>query len=188
MGKLDKILSVVGRGLIKQIETINSDLYMRAYVKHLRRCGVRIAGTPKYIHPSAYFDGNDYSKISFGDNITISRDVIILTHDYSITTALTAIGIRLERHKGERYFSESIEIGKDCFLGARTIVLPGTRIGDNVIVGAGSVVRGEIPSNCIIAGNPARQIAVTSTWAERRLAEGRSNIEEPIQRNQATNS
>lgn len=39
-----------------------------------------------------------------------------------------------------------------------TIILMGTKIGDNVIVGAGSVVSGNIPSNCVIAGNPARVI------------------------------
>ena len=51
-----------------------------------------------------------------------------------------------------------IEIGDDCFIGMNSIILKGTKLGNNVIVGAGSVVHGIFPDNCIIAGNPAKII------------------------------
>ena len=47
-------------------------------------------------------------------------------------------------------------IGHDCFIGIRAIILPGVRIGNHVVVGAGSVVTKDVPDNCIVAGNPAK--------------------------------
>jgi acetyltransferase-like isoleucine patch superfamily enzyme len=49
-------------------------------------------------------------------------------------------------------------IGQNCFIGARSIILPGVEIGDNCVVGTGSVVTKNVPANCIVAGNPARII------------------------------
>ena len=51
-----------------------------------------------------------------------------------------------------------IEIGEGCFIGANSIILKGTTLGNNVVVGAGSVVHGTFPDNVIIAGNPAKII------------------------------
>ena len=47
-------------------------------------------------------------------------------------------------------------IGNQCFIGMNSIILPGVKIGNNVIVGAGAVVTKDIPSNTIVAGNPAK--------------------------------
>lgn len=82
MNKIVKILSVMKRELIKKSFYINVDFYIKHYTNYLRKVGVKIEGTPKYISPDVYFDGNNYSKIKIGDNITISREVMILTHDF----------------------------------------------------------------------------------------------------------
>ncbi len=47
-------------------------------------------------------------------------------------------------------------IGKECNIGAHSIIMPGVRIGDNCVVAAASVVMKDVPSNCLVAGNPAR--------------------------------
>lgn len=55
--------------------------------------------------------------------------------------------------------SEPISIGDNVWIGANCVILPAVRIGNNVIVGGGSVVTKSFPDNCIIAGNPAKVIA-----------------------------
>lgn len=57
-----------------------------------------------------------------------------------------------------RGLKADVHIGKNCFIGDRTIVLPGVTIGDEVVIGAGSVVTKDIPSNSVAVGNPARVI------------------------------
>ena len=64
----------------------------------------------------------------------------MLTHDYSRV-------IKVDTHIGEK-----------CFIGANVIVMAGINIGNEVVVGSGSVVTKDIPSNCIVVGNPARII------------------------------
>jgi len=54
--------------------------------------------------------------------------------------------------------AKPIRIGNYCFFGASSIVLPGVTIGDNVVVGAGSVVTKDVPSNTVVCGNPAKPI------------------------------
>lgn len=49
-------------------------------------------------------------------------------------------------------------IGEKCFIGANSIIMPGIIIGDQVIVGSGAVVTKDVPSNCMVVGNPARVI------------------------------
>ncbi|ORX48710.1 trimeric LpxA-like protein [Piromyces finnis] len=54
--------------------------------------------------------------------------------------------------------AKPIRIGNECFFGANVTVVPGVTIGDNVVVGAGSVVTKDIPSNTVVCGNPAKPI------------------------------
>ena len=53
-------------------------------------------------------------------------------------------------------FADPIRIGKNCWIGANAVILPGVQLGDNVIIGAGSIVTKKFESNVTIGGNPAR--------------------------------
>jgi acetyltransferase-like isoleucine patch superfamily enzyme len=70
-------------------------------------------------------------------------------------------------HDLSRHFHADTFVGRNCFIGAHAIVLPGVRIGDGCIVGAGAVVTGDVPDGCIVAGNPAQILRagiVTRKW------------------------
>ena len=65
----------------------------------------------------------------------------------------------LPKLRQEAYqYNMPVHIGKNCWLGAGVIVLPGVTIGDNVVIGAGSIVNKDIPSNVVAVGNPCRVI------------------------------
>jgi len=167
-----KAAQAIIRSAIRLLANLDVGLYMRCYSRYLSYIGIQIQGTPKFISGDVYFDGSDYSLISLGDNVVISREVMFLTHDYSLTAGLAALGQSKRRGEDEVYILRPITVGKDCFIGARASLLPGANIGNNVIIGAGSVVAGEIPANSIAAGNPCRVIGVTSAWADAKVAKG----------------
>lgn len=98
--------------------------------------------------------------ISIGDNTMISTNVKILAHDAS--TGFLGLGTKVGR----------VDIGKNCFIGCGSIILCGTRIGDNVIVGAGSIVTKDLESDCVYAGNPAKMICTCSELKEKYMHKG----------------
>ena len=89
----------------------------------------------------------DDTHIYVGDYTMIAPNVTIATASHPISPEL--------RQKGLQY-NMPVHIGKNCWLGAGVIVLPGVTIGDNTVVGAGSVVTKDLPANVVAVGNPAR--------------------------------
>lgn len=138
---------------------LNQCLYNKLVFRVLIMGGVKITGRPRYISSDVYLD--NFHLIELGDEVVISKRVTFLTHDFSITTGLVAVN---ERPKEEQKTDGRIKIGRNVFIGLGTTLLPGTTIGDNVIVGACSVVKGVIPANCVVAGNPARVLCSISDY------------------------
>lgn len=89
----------------------------------------------------------DDTHIYVGDNTMIGPNVTIATAGHPLSPDL--------REKGYQY-NKSIRIGKNCWLGARVIIVPGITIGDNVVIGAGSIVTKDVPSNVVAVGNPCK--------------------------------
>lgn len=89
----------------------------------------------------------DDTHIYVGDHTMFGPHVILATAGHPILPKL--------REKGYQY-NAPIHIGKNCWLGAGVIVLPGLQIGDNTVIGAGSVVTKDIPANVVAVGNPCR--------------------------------
>lgn len=96
-----------------------------------------------------------YSKesIKIGDYTNIGGNVKILDHDFHPIEAEAR-----KMNNMSMVAKKAIIIGENVFIGCNSILLKGTEIGDNSVVGAGSVVSGKFPANVIIAGNPARII------------------------------
>ena len=89
----------------------------------------------------------DDTHIYVGDCTMFGPNVVIATAGHPINPEL--------REKAYQ-FNMPVYIGRNCWLGAGVIVLPGVKIGDNSVIGAGSVVTKDIPSNVVAVGNPCK--------------------------------
>lgn len=89
-------------------------------------------------------------KIKIANNVLIGSNVTIMDHN--------AHGISPEKRRSSSGTPREVVISDNVWLGNFVHILPGTKIGKNSVVGAGSVVKGEFPANCIIQGNPAKII------------------------------
>ena len=135
------------------------------WIEYLRNQGMRIGeGTTIFAKP--FFVTIDISRpwlIEIGKNVQITKGVTILTHGYDGSTLKAKYG-NLIGSAGK------VTIGDNCFIGMNTTILKGTSIGENCIVGASSVLTGNTyPSNCVIAGNPAKVICTLDEYFEKRL-------------------
>ena len=91
----------------------------------------------------------DDTHIYVGDNTMMAPNVILASAAHPLDPE--------ERRKGYQY-NKPVHIGKNCWLGAGVIVVPGVSIGDDTVIGAGSVVTKDIPSGVVAVGNPCRVI------------------------------
>lgn len=132
-------------------------LYMPLMRKALRYIGVQIHGKPSYVDYNIYIDPS--GGLTLSDKTVISTGVTILTHDWSFLSRLSATSIPYEELATHAY--RPVRIDANSFIGAGAIILPGTTIGRNCIIGAGAVVKGKIDDFSIIAGNPGKLIGRT---------------------------
>lgn len=89
----------------------------------------------------------DDTHIYVGDYTMFGPNVVVATAGHPILPIL--------REQGYQY-NAPVHIGKNCWLGAGVIIVPGVTIGDHVVVGAGSVVTKDLPSNVVAVGNPCK--------------------------------
>lgn len=119
-----------------------------------------------YIEPPfhANFGG---AHVHFGKNIyanfnlTLVDDTHIYVGDYTmfgpnVTVATAGHPILPELREKMYQYNFPVHIGKNCWIGAGVVIVPGITIGDNVVIGAGSVVTKDLPSNVVAVGNPCR--------------------------------
>ena len=108
-------------------------------------------GKNVHLGKNVYFNFNatlvDDTHIYIGDCTMLGPNVVIATAGHPILPEL--------REKALQY-NLPVHIGKNCWLGAGVIVLPGVTIGDNTVIGAGSVVTKDIPANVVAVGNPCK--------------------------------
>lgn len=111
------------------------------------------------------------SRLSIGCNVSINRGGVINAGGYINIGSNVLIGpnclIYSQNHRYEEvgtlikdqgYDLSSVSIGNNVWIAGNVIILPGVTIGDNVVVGAGSVVVKSVPDNVVVAGNPAKVI------------------------------
>ena len=97
----------------------------------------------------------DDTHIYVGDHTMIGPNVVLATAGHPILPEL-----RPDAYQ----FNLPIHIGKNCWLGAGVVVLPGITIGDNSVIGAGSIVTKDIPANVVAVGNPCKVLRDISDY------------------------
>lgn len=129
----------------------------------LKEKGLKIGKNCSLISPGPNFGSEPYL-IEIGDNTTVSFDVAFVTHDAS-TRVLRNLA-KTEKEKQTVIYGKII-VGNNCFIGCRSTILPGVKIGDNSIIGAGSVVNRDIPANSVAAGVPCKVICTLDEYKEK---------------------
>jgi acetyltransferase-like isoleucine patch superfamily enzyme len=101
-----------------------------------------------------------HQSVEIGDDVWTGPYVYITDQNHGYTDPETPIGRQLPVNR-------PVSIGAGSWLGAGAIVLPGACIGRNVVVAAGSVVRGQVPDQCVVAGVPAKVVRqhTAAGWA-----------------------
>jgi maltose O-acetyltransferase len=119
-------------------------------------------GKGTHISHRIYVDGIHPWLISIGDYATLSPFVAVITHDTSLV-----------HHTGQTRLGRVV-IGKRVYVGVGAILLPGTNIGDDSVIGAGAVVHGEIPPGSLALGNPAKASPIKAAVAWQRASAARA--------------
>ena len=114
----------------------------------------------------------DNKTIRIGDRVLIASNVQIYTSSHPVLPVERLVPDWRERQTTFfRTYARPIEIENNVWIGGGCILLPGVTIGENSVIGAGSVVNRPIPANCVAVGNPCRVIRHFDTDKERRLHE-----------------
>ena len=142
------------------IKEIGKRIYGKIKLQRLRKNGL-LYGENFDVATNVNFGSEPYL-ISIGNNVRISMNTQLITHDGGIWT-LRKMGL-LE----DADCFGKIEIGDNVNIGMNVIILPGVKIGNNCVIGAGAVVTKSVPNNTIVAGIPAKQIETIEEYYEKK--------------------
>lgn len=106
----------------------------------------------------------DDTHIYVGDNTKLAPNVVLSTATHPIDS-----GLRSHAYQ----YNLPIHIGKNCWLGTGVMVMPGVKIGDNSVIGAGSIVTKDVPANSLAYGNPCRVVREIGEYDRQYYAKGR---------------
>jgi len=120
--------------------------------------------------PGSYIAIVNGGIMSIGDNVSVNRNTILVCHDNISIGDCCAIGPNVLIYDHDHTFSikgmekgyktAPVEIGKNCWIGAGTIILRGTHIGEGCIIGAGTVVKGNIPAHSLVKAEGNRHLII----------------------------
>jgi acetyltransferase-like isoleucine patch superfamily enzyme len=130
-------------------------------MRYAREIGVRIGRDCRLLGVTRETFGSEPYLIKLGDHVTVTAGVRFVTHD-------GGVWVFRREFPGIDVFGR-IEVGNNVFIGLGSILLPGVHIGDDCVIGAGSVVKHDVPPGTVAAGVPARPIRTIAEYRERTL-------------------
>lgn len=158
---MSKLIELIKKKIIYK-QTYNND----TFVSYLKKKGVSVGDNTKFFSPrNTIVDVTRPYLLKIGKGVKVTSHVTILTHDFSYSV------LRPVYHELINECSGQTVIGDNCFLGIGALIMPGVKIGKNVIIGSGSVVTKDIPNNMVAAGNPAKIICTLEDFYLKRKSQ-----------------
>jgi len=151
------------KSIIKNLELKWAKTSPKRYLKFLRKQGIEI-GENIWITPDVKTLSIDITRpslIKIGSNVRLNKNLTILTHDGGFY-------VLLNKYKEFIPQSGRVTIGNNVYFGRNCSVFKGVTIGDNCIIGFGSVVTRDIPSNSVAVGAPARVVCTLDEYYQKR--------------------
>lgn len=152
------------------LKKVLKKLYLRekfdskTFIKYLNKQGANIDNSCYFVSPKTnLIDLTRPYLIQIGKNVTITSGVSILTHGFDWSVLKIVYGEVIGS-------SGKVTIKNNCFIGVNSLLLKGITIGENSIIGAGSVVTKDIPPNTVAAGNPCKVICNLEEYYIKRKA------------------
>jgi acetyltransferase-like isoleucine patch superfamily enzyme len=152
--------------LFKMVRRIVRAIYNRWLIlvdpaAYARSVGVKLGNNVHFYGATPGMFGTEPWLITIGDNVHIVSGCHFVNHDGGV--------LILRSEYPDLELTKRITVGNNVYIGINCTVLPGVNIGNNVIVGAGSVITRNIPDNCVAAGVPARVIKPLDDYVKQAL-------------------
>ncbi len=136
-------------------------MIQRIYLKVCIAKGLKVGKNVRFVEVPEF--GTEPFLIEIGDETTFSNNIRFVNHDGG-QNALHFF----EKYKDVRTFGR-IKIGKQCLIGADTIIMPGIEMQDNCVLGAGSILTTSMPKGSVFAGVPAKFICTIEEYGDKLL-------------------
>lgn len=151
--------------IINKIKYLLATLTNKGFIRYLRGKGIIIGNGCVFRNRNTIrVDVTRPSLVTIGNNVDFNMNFQLLTHDYA-----TSVFIR--KYSDFINSSGRVVIGNNVIFGTNVTVLKGVEIGDNCIIGAGSIVSKSIPANSVAVGQPARVVCTLDEFYARRRQE-----------------
>ena len=147
--------------IILKIEDLLRRLRDKAYIEICKSRGLKVGKDVIFIEAPKF--GSEPYLIEIGDRTKITANCTFINHDGAMYVIRS-----MEKFADARNFGR-IKIGKNCFIGNNCTILPGVEMGDNCILGAGSVLNSSTLPNSVYAGVPAKFICTIDEYGEKAL-------------------
>ncbi|MDH6251909.1 acetyltransferase-like isoleucine patch superfamily enzyme [Chryseobacterium sp. H1D6B] len=147
--------------VILKLFSISQNIYDKSYIEVCKNRGMKVGKDVIFVAAPDF--GSEPYLIEIGGRTKITANCRFITHDGAMYVIRS-----MEKYKDARNFGR-IKLGKNCFVGNSCTFLPGSQMGDNCILGAGSVLNSSMPDNSVYAGVPAKFICTIEEYGDKAL-------------------